>query len=195
MNTSAIILAAGPSSRMGQSKQMLDIDGEKLLVKTIRTILNAGVSSVVVVLGSDEKKHRDLIKDLPVDIILNPNWANGMGSSIKTGLQYLTTKNPSLQGVIVSVCDQPLVSTQNISNLIRRYEETGKPIIASRYLKIRGVPVLFDKTYFPKLMALPDDQGAKKIIQQNPEDVSEVDFPGGEIDLDTMEDYEAFRNR
>lgn len=192
MNSGAIILAAGPSSRMGRSKQLLDIKGEKLLVKTIQTVLKAGISAVSVVLGAREQEHRDAIQQLPVDIVFNKHWERGMGSSLKSGLLHLLSTHPALDTVVVLVCDQPLLRSENISALLKRYQETGKPLIASRYSRMPGVPSLFAKSYFEKLARLPDDQGAKKIILQNQADVSEVEFRGGEVDLDTMEDYDAF---
>lgn len=177
---------------MGRSKQMLDVKGEKLLVKTIQTVLRAGLSPVIIVLGSDVDGHRKLIRDLPVTIVHNPHWQSGMGSTIKAGLQQLTSKHPSPEAVVIAVCDQPLLSAETISNLISQHEQTGKPVIASGYSGAPGVPVLFHRTYFEKLQNLPDDTGAKKIILQNLADVSVVPFPGGEIDLDTPEDYNAF---
>jgi molybdenum cofactor cytidylyltransferase len=193
MNTAIIILAAGSSSRLGQSKQMLDIDGEKLLVKTIKTALGSDGGPIAVVLGANEKQHREILKVLPVHIVYNEDWQSGMGSSLKKGLRYLLSEDPSLEAVVVLVCDQPLMISENINNLILKHHETKKAIIASRYAQMPGVPVLFDKIYFPKLMSLPDDQGAKKIILQHNDDVFEVDFPGGETDLDRMEDYDAFK--
>lgn len=195
MNSGAIILAAGSSSRMGQSKQMLDIHGEKLLRKTVHTFVEASVSPIAVVLGADEKAHRELLTDLPIHIVLNPNWRRGMGSSLKAGLSYLLSVDPSMSAVMVSVCDQPLLSADIIVGLIKKYQQEHKPIVASRYSGVPGVPVLFDAAYFERLASLPDNQGAKKIILENPSDVSVVPFPGGEIDLDTMEDYEGFVNR
>jgi len=193
MTSAAIILAAGSSSRMGQSKQLLDIKGKKLLIRTIDSVLQAGISEVTVVLGSEEPVHRKILKGLPVDIVHNPDWEKGMGSSLKAGLQYLISKNPSFETIVVLVCDQPLLSKENISSLLNKYSDIRRPIIASRYSGMPGVPALFDKSYFKKLATLPDDQGAKKIILQNPADVYEIDFPGGEVDLDTMEDYRAFQ--
>jgi len=192
MKIAAIILAAGSSSRMGRSKQMLDIHGERLLIKTIQAVLDAGITNVVVVLGSDEAAHRKLIEHLPVNSVGNADWKSGMGSSIKRGLAYLAANHPAMEGAILSVCDQPLLSKEIIGNLIRRYKETQKPVVASAYSGAPGVPVLFHKSYFEKLAELPDDQGAKRIILQSRSDVSVVPFPGGEIDLDTMGDYDAF---
>ena len=171
---------------------MLDIHGEKLLVRTIRMFLDAQIRNVLVVLGANQEAHRELVKGLAVDVIYNRDWESGIGSSIKAGLQYLFLKYPSAESVIVSVCDQPLLTPETVYNLITRYRETGKPVIASSYADVPGVPVLFHKSYFEKLSRLADDQGAKRIIIQNPADVSLVPFPGGEIDLDTMEDYQRY---
>lgn len=191
---SAILLAAGSSSRMGQSKQLLNIGGEILLARTLRTILGANVNNVVVVLGANEHVHRDVIKDFKVDIVSNKSWENGIGSSIKAGLNHLVSKNPTVQGVIISVCDQPRLTSDVIANLISTHNTSGKPIIACDYPGGPGVPVLFDETYFEKLNAIPDDQGAKKLILQNTSDLSLVTFPGGEIDLDTMEDVARYQD-
>ena len=192
MKSAALILAAGSSSRMGQSKQMLDIHGEKLLIKTIEAFFAAGVTTVIIVLGAEEKTHRDLISHLPVDVVHNSEWQRGMGSSLKTGIRKLTTDYPSADAAIVSVCDQPLLSPQHIQALLARYDATAKKLIASEYSGAPGVPVLFHKSFFEGLMRLPDDQGAKKIILENIGEASLVPFPGGEIDLDTMEDYRSF---
>lgn len=194
MKSAAVILAAGSSSRMGQSKQMLDIDGEKLLVKTIHAVIGAGIPKVIVVLGAEEKAHRDLIKDLPVEVIHHRDWQRGMGSSLKAGLGKLITDAPSTEVVIVSVCDQPLLSSGNLRALLTRYDETGKAVIASAYSGAPGVPALFHKSFFDRLMRLPDDHGAKMVILENMGEASLIPFPGGEIDLDTMEDYRSYLN-
>lgn len=192
MTTAAIILAAGSSSRMGESKQMLDIHGQKLLVKTVKTVLNSGIDNVVVVLGSNEQAHRDLIAGLSVYTLHHPEWEKGIGSSIKRGLDYITSKPSSPEAIIILVCDQPLLRSEHLANLQAKYKETRKPIIASRYGQTPGVPALFHKSYYESLLALPDEQGAKKILLQNRHDVYEIDFPEGLIDLDTKADYESF---
>lgn len=192
MKIAAVILAAGSSSRMGQPKQMLDIHGEKLLIKTIRTVMDAGIPKIFVVLGAEEETHRDLIKNLPVEIIHHTDWQRGMGSSLKVGVRQLIAEEPSTEMVLVSVCDQPLLSSQHLQVMITRYKETGKAIIASAYAGAPGVPALFHHSFFNKLIHIADDQGAKKIMLENAGDTSLVPFPGGEVDLDTMEDYQSY---
>ena len=195
MNYAAIILAAGSSSRMGRSKQMLEVDGEKLLIKATRAALEAGLKDVIVVIGHYEEIHRKVLDHQPVEIVYNPSWPSGMGNSLKTGLSHLMTNHPTVDAVIVLVCDQPHLSGEVLTALIRRYEETGKPIVASRYSGMPGVPALFDKTFFGKLAGIPDEEGAKKIILRHPSDAVTVDFPGGAVDLDTIEDYNAYRSK
>lgn len=196
MNSAAIILAAGSSSRMGQSKQLLPVDGEPLLLRTVKAVLSTSLlSNTVVVLGSEEERHSTLLQHLPVDIVSNLHWKKGIGSSLKAGLEQALQKDPSLEGVVILVCDQPLLSGENIAALLTTYSKTGKPVVASLYAGVPGVPAFFFKSYFDKLKRISDQEGAKKIILSNGGDLAEVDFPGGEVDLDTMEEYDAFRGK
>lgn len=194
MNLGAIVLAAGSSSRMGQQKQLLKVDGESLLKKTVQSIVAIDFKTVVVVLGANAEAHRLAVQGLPVDIVENARWSDGMGSSLKAGMEYLLTKG-SFDAVLVSVCDQPLLSPEIVERIISEYHKSNKGIVASSYSDTAGVPALFDKSYFPELINLPDDQGAKKIIGRHRDAVALIPFPGGEVDLDTMEDYNAFMLR
>lgn len=190
--TGIILLAAGASSRMGHSKQLLMAGGDPLLVRAAKTALAAGVDKVVVVLGSEEKEHFDAVRDLPVTTVSNKNWQSGMGGSIKTGVIFFLDTLPDIDQLIIMVCDQPHLSDTHLKMLMLTHEQTGKPIVASGYSKTEGVPVLFGKTIFDKLLALQNEQGAKKIIKENYSAVAVVDFPLGEIDLDTPEEYDIF---
>lgn len=186
-----LILAAGASSRMGVSKQMLPVGGTSLMGKTITTALETKLKNIVVVLGSNADEHRIAANEFPVTTLLNTEWQKGMGTSIKIGVNHLAKTN-SLQGIIILVCDQPTLSSDVLTSLVNKQKETQKPIIACRYANTVGVPALFMSDTFEKLRTLKDDQGAKKIILQNQNEVSVIDFPSGEIDLDTPEDYDNF---
>jgi molybdenum cofactor cytidylyltransferase len=192
MNIGIIVLAAGSSSRMGRSKQLLEIDGEPLLVRCVNVALAVNPINIVVILGANEKPHREIIEKLPVRIISNYYWKTGMGSSIKAGLNYLIQAAPDLEGVILMVCDQPALTTEHLHKLIEKFNEKKKSIIASSYSNSKGVPVLFGRSFFSNLLLLGDDQGAKKIVQQFPDQVDTVEFPKGSFDLDTEEDYTNF---
>lgn len=186
-----LILAAGSSSRMGTAKQMLPIDGTSLLARTISTTLESKLENIVVVLGSNADEHRIAANEFPVTTLINTDWHKGMGTSIKTGVKYFEA-NDTIKGLIVLVCDQPKLTADIILSLIEKERQSHKPIIASRYANTLGVPVLFMRDLFSKLLTLQDDHGAKKIIFKHPGQVDEVDFPEGEIDLDTKEDYDNY---
>jgi molybdenum cofactor cytidylyltransferase len=195
LNISIILLAAGSSSRMGQSKQLLDIQGEPLLLYSTKRALECGAQHVIVVLGANEQAHRDVIQELPISIVANHYWKSGMGSSIKSALNYLVRKSPETEGVIIMVCDQPGLTAQHLRELIQTFKQTRNPIIASSYSDTKGVPALFARSFFSNILMLKDEQGAKKIIEQFPERVLGVDFPGGIHDLDTTEDYRNYLSK
>ncbi len=189
-----IILAAGSSSRMGQSKQLLLVDGEPLLLKTVKTALEVKTASVIVVLGAHDQEHATVTQNHAVNLVFNERWQRGMGSSLKVGLQFLEDNTPAAESVIILVCDQPALTTEHLLNLIQTYKKSGKSIIASYYSNAPGVPALFDKTHFNELLHLDDLQGAKKIIQQNMAVTELIHFPEGTIDLDTPGDYQQYIN-
>jgi molybdenum cofactor cytidylyltransferase len=185
-----LILAAGPSSRLGQPKQQLLIDGAPLLIRTVATALGSNIGKVYVVIGYGEEAHRKLLSGSPVEIIVNPDWEKGMGSSLKAGLNFLLTQNNSLKGIVVMVCDQPLLTPTHLQQLTHTFKQTKSDIVASYYTGTAGVPALFSQALFRDLRLIGDTEGAKKIIQHNLHKTSTVPFEGGAIDIDTPEDYE-----
>ncbi len=190
---SLILLAAGSSSRMGQSKQLLLIENEPLLLRSTKAALASSFENVIVVLGAQEKEHRSVIAHLPIQIVLNRNWEDGMGSSLKKGLNHLLEVFPETQAIVIMVCDQPLLTASHLDKIIAVNKQTNRSIVASHYSNSAGVPALFDKSVFPELLNIDDNQGAKKVINQHPELLALVDFYGGEIDLDTWQEYQDFK--
>jgi len=187
-----LLLAAGSSSRMGQSKQLLLIHGKPLLQKIVEELIAANTGEVIVVLGANIESHKKIILDYPVRIIENDHWQSGMGSSIKIGLRFIQDQIPKSEAVIISVCDQPHLTSTHIIEIAHTYSKNKKSIIASTYKETLGVPILFDKIHFESLSKIQDNEGAKKVIQQNLTNVASVPFPLGDIDLDTIKDYNTF---
>lgn len=192
MKIGIILLAAGSSSRMGQSKQLLEIGGEQLLLKSTQVALQSIAEKVIVVLGANESAHRKVIEQLPCEIIVNEDWQLGMGSSLKKGLAELLLIAPKLEAVLVMVCDQPLLTSEHLNQIIKKFKLAKSQIVASYYSGSAGVPALFDKSLFEKLLNVEDQAGAKKIILQYKEVVQTIDFAQGAIDLDTLDDYQTF---
>jgi molybdenum cofactor cytidylyltransferase len=184
-----IILAAGASTRLGQPKQLLKHNEAYLIQHAVDEALAAGAQKVLVVLGSGGEKIAESINKRAT-IINNKHWEEGIASTIRTGVEESKMLSPAIDAVILMVCDQPYVSTSLLRNLVAQYNETGKRIVASQYKDTLGTPVLFHKTFFPVLLKLSGDTGAKHIILENKEQVQAVRFPLGHIDIDNMADYE-----
>lgn len=187
--TGIIILAAGSSSRLGQPKQLLAYKNSTLLKNTIKQVSSITNAVIIVVTGSNKDLIENELHSLNLKISHNPDWQSGMSSSINKGLTDLLVLNPECQSCIFAVCDQPYVSRIIFENLITKYQQTGKGIIASSYSETLGTPVLFDKKYFNQLLALKGQEGAKKIINKFLDDTVSIPFENGNIDIDTPEDY------
>ena len=190
LTVGAVILAAGDSARLGRPKQLLQFRGKSLLRRIVDAANEAGCSPIAVVIGNAAEKMAPELERTAAAIVENEDWQNGIGTSIRAGMQNLVERGRDLDAVILLVSDQPLVEKELIKQLIARYGETGKTIIASSYSETLGVPALFGRAHFMDLLALRDDSGAKSIILSKRECVAEFSFPQGEIDIDTLEDYE-----
>ena len=186
----AIILAAGGSSRLGHSKQLLLFRGKALVRNIVDAACEAGCSPVLVVTGNNaEEIHRELAHANVIEI-RNTNWQRGIGSSIRGGVRALIDHAPDVEATFLLACDQPAVNARLIERMIATHAATKKDIVASSYASTFGVPALFDRSLFEELLALGDETGAKSIILQNRRRVAQLAFPEGAIDIDTWEDWE-----
>ena len=180
-----VILAAGSSSRLGTPKQLLLYRQVPLLRYIVHEALQSNADSVTIVLGYQETEIRKIIADLPVRIVLNTHWQEGIASSIRAGVQAVMGRSESM---LILLCDQPSVERHFINKLIDAQNEPKKNIIASRYSNSVGVPALFHKKFFAELLSLTGDSGAKRIIEIHADELLEVDFPEGKYDIDTVAD-------
>ena len=191
--TGVIILAAGASTRLGQPKQKLAFKGKSLLQNAIDAAVTSCCTPVIVVLGANAENIEAGLENECIHIIVNAEWPEGMSSSIRKGIEELQKTTPQVSDVILMVCDQPFVSAEILHQLIETKAATGKKIVASSYNHTLGVPVLFDKIFFPELLLLKGQEGAKKLLDFHKESVAQIEFPGGDIDIDTRKDYEALQ--
>lgn len=192
-NIAIVIVAAGKSSRLGSPKQLLSYKGKNLLRHSVDEALGTGCQSVFVVLGANSELLKKELKDKPVSIVENKGWEEGMASSIRCGLEKINATILRPDSIIFMVCDQPYVSSSLLLSLIEKKQETGMPIVAGSYDDKTGTPALFHKNFFPALMELKGDKGARKLISDNPEKVATVPFPEGVTDIDTASDYELLK--
>ena len=189
-----VILAAGASTRLGKPKQLLQYRGKTLLAHAINEATNSNADAIVVILGKNADLFKKEIDEKKVRVAINSSWEEGMASSLRLGLDTLINDKPYIDAVIFMVCDQPHVLSSILNELIITQQKTTKQIVTCNYGDSIGPPALFHKKYFKDLMKLSGDPGARKIIQQNMNDMTTILFPEGEIDIDTEEDYEELKN-
>ena len=190
-----ILLAAGGSSRLGHPKQLLPYRGRTLLRHAAETALASACRPIVAVLGAQADHLRPEMAGLEVLIVENPEWEQGMGSSIRTGLAALEMSAPDVSGVLLMLCDQPLLSPEALDALVRSHLNTSSPLVASEYGGTRGVPAFFSRTLFPELRALKDAQGARAVIAAHASETITVPLPAGIWDVDTAADYARLRSQ
>jgi molybdenum cofactor cytidylyltransferase len=190
-----LILAAGPSTRMGQPKQLLEVNGEPILVRAVNAALASQVWPVIVVLGANAEQIRPALARLPVLIAENPAWAEGMASSIRAGIATLQQFSRTIDAAVIALCDQPGFSAEVVARLIAAQAESGRSIVAARYAGRRGAPALFARNHFAALAGLTGEEGARTLLTSDAAQVATVDLPELALDLDTPGDYAAFTAR
>jgi molybdenum cofactor cytidylyltransferase len=203
-----VILAAGASTRMGAAKQLLPFRGRSLLRHATEEALASGCRPIVVVLGAHAEQLEQEISELPVRVVVNGRWSEGMGTSIQAGIAALTADAGGdeadgqrlapcplpVVAAILAVCDQPFFSAGIIHELIAAHERSGRALVAATYEGTRGVPALFGRCLFPELTALDGHEGARRVIQAHPDETLAIPFPEGALDVDTPEDYTRLMN-
>lgn len=185
----ALVLAAGSSSRLGQPKQLVEYQGERLLDRAIRTAAEAGAAPVFVVLGAGYEQMLAVLEGNRHEprILINKAWSSGMASSLRLGAA--AAERAGVDDLLVLTCDQPAVTSDHLRRLVAASKR--EHVVASHYRSRRGIPVLFPDFSFHALQELQGDAGARELLQDDA--VLTVALHGGEVDLDTPEDLRALR--
>jgi molybdenum cofactor cytidylyltransferase len=185
----AVILAAGSSSRMGSPKQALQYRGQSLLRRAVLAAVGAGCYPVIVVTGANAELSRRELDGLDVREVLNIRWETGMASSVRAGVEGLVAADADADAVVFMLCDQPHVTVEIISRLVAAHRATGSAIVASTYSGSFGVPALFGGALFAELVRLEGRSGAKEVINRHASEAHFLPFQGGEVDVDTPDDF------
>ncbi|HUJ44576.1 MAG TPA: nucleotidyltransferase family protein [Opitutaceae bacterium] len=188
----AVILAAGASTRMGEPKQLLRLDGRTLLRRTVDTVFASSAWPVVVVLGARIDAIRPEVARLPVLVVENGEWKEGLASSIRAGVGVLETFSFLLEAALLVACDQPNLSAEAVARLISVYRQGGPSIVTARYEGHSGPPALFGRSHFHELMGLRGSEGARPLFARHADQLATVDLPELATDLDTPEDLHKF---
>ena len=194
--TAAILLAAGRSSRMGQGqhKLLLPLGGRPVLAHVVETVLASQARPLVVVLGYQAEQVRTILTPYKskLTIIDNPDYQQGMSTSLRRGIETLMSLHPTVNGALIVLGDQPLMTSHILDSMIETKQTTGKRIITARYSGKRGNPTLFDASLFPELMEMTGDEGGRKVLERYRPEIAilDIDEDMPNYDVDTWEAYQ-----
>lgn len=190
-NIAFLILAAGASSRFGSAKQLLMYRGKPLLQHSIDKANKLMPGHVYVVLGANRALIEPAISGAAV--MVNDNWADGLGSSIALGVRSL---DRDYDAVCVLLADQIAVTSEHLMQLLDAFytnRDGDDRMVAAVYAGRRGVPALFSSTLFQQLRELSGDSGAKQLLNQTDREIIEIELPAAALDIDTPQDWARYK--
>ena len=184
---SAILLAAGAGSRFGGGKLLAKLNDMPLAQHSLLALEASPVDEAIVVVGADAERLREVCEPYGVRVVENPDWAEGMSTSVRAGLRSL---GPEVRAAVILLADQPLVGAGAVGRLVEAFEAGAKVAVATYGGKPRN-PVLFSREVWPLLEAeLSGDEGARPFLRRHPKLLTQVpcDRVGDPADVDTAED-------
>jgi molybdenum cofactor cytidylyltransferase len=191
--TAGIILAAGESTRFGEPKQLLVVGGRSLIDWVLSAALDSSLNRVVLVLGCEHERIQRSLGSAAAhpkcEILVNPDYRSGQSTSLKAGLRRVL---PGFFSVMFLLGDLPLVDADLINLLLERFLESEKTICVPTHRGRRGNPTIFGRPFYPKLLKLTGDKGARELIDAHPNEVLAVEIadPAAFHDIDRPEDVE-----
>jgi molybdenum cofactor cytidylyltransferase len=193
---SAIVLAAGLSSRMGRNKLLLTFRNKPLIAHAVDTLLVAELDEVIVVLGHEADKLQEQLEGKPVKLVFNPDYQSGQSTSVRIGVSAVSLQATA---ILIYLADQPLLEAGDINRLVRalvRAKETGKSIVVPFYQGQRGNPVILDIKHRDAILEVVGDVGCKQVIKRHPGQVLSVEMESDHVvrDVDTLEEFRALES-
>ncbi len=174
---------------MGSNKLLLPLDGETLLRRAAKRAIAAGLSPVIVVLGHESDLGRAELKGLPVQVVLNPDYARGIDTSLKTGIAAVPEE---ARAAVVLLADMPRVTDQMIARLVGAYRESGAPLVVSDYAGVQAPPTLYGWPLFAELGAIEGEGCGKEVAKRHRSEAVAISWPVEALkDLDRPEDWEG----
>lgn len=192
-NLAALVLAAGGSSRYGRCKQLVEVNGASLVWRAVSKLAPLlPPERIGVVVGAQWEAVERELAEWRVNIVRNPHWRQGLASSLKAGINSLP---PECAAALITLCDQPLVSSQSLRQLLNLWAEQPGRISAAQFAGAVGAPAIFPRDFYPELLELEGDAGAKSVMARHPESLVALPIPEAEFDLDTPADLEKLKRR
>lgn len=191
---SGVVLAAGESRRIGGTKQLLKFRESTILGQVIANARGSLLDEIIVVLGHDATEIQSRVNLAGVKVVLNDNYKQGQGSSLKVGLSHVSKRS---HAAMFLLGDQPLVDECLINEVIRGYGDSLKPIVIPVFAGRRGNPVVIGRELFGELAATAKgDAGARVLFNHHADIIHhlEIDSRFIHVDVDTPEDYKSLIN-
>jgi molybdenum cofactor cytidylyltransferase len=190
-SVSAILLAAGLSQRMGTPKQLLPVQGRPAVIRCIESLRDSQVTDVVIVVNTEGCDIVSATKEFPVTVAVNELQGSDMAASVKAGMACIDNKS---SGVLICLCDHPLVRPDTIGSMISAHSREPDMIIIPAYRGRKGHPTLFPRFILEDLGKVAT---LRDVIGQHLAKLSllDVDDEGVTLDMDTPEDYRRIRDR
>jgi molybdenum cofactor cytidylyltransferase len=184
-----VLLAAGPSTRLGRSKQLVRLGGESLVRKSARLMLGVGLDHVTVVCGCHADGVKEELADLPLGTVFNREWNQGMGSSINCGVRHMPQ---GVDGVLLMVCDQWRLQADDLNRLIEAWLSDISRVYVACWDEgeafVSGPPAVFPRKLIPELKGMQPGRGARQLIDRYMDLVEYVKMENAAFDLDRPED-------
>lgn len=184
----SLVLASGQGSRFDGIKQLAEIEGQSMIVRVAMQQADLA-HSVVIVLGAHADAIAKHLSGEEAHVVVNKNWEQGMSSSIACGVEYISHSMPETEFILITLADQPFISSGKFQALMDSAMMHPDSIVASAYANTIGVPAVFPKIYWDELQALDGDKGARFLIRNSPSLIT-VDIPEAARDIDTADDLD-----
>lgn len=187
----ALVLAAGAANRFGSTKQLAQYRGQALVARAVRAAESICGSRTLLVVGKEHHAVTAACQPLRGFFIYNPNFADGIAGSIRSGIRCLANQ---ADGILLLLADQPLIDRDHLESLESAWRSAPESIIASAYADTLGPPAIFPGKYFASLAALRGDRGAKSLLEANRDHLKTIAFEKGSVDVDVPADLERLRS-
>jgi molybdenum cofactor cytidylyltransferase len=185
-----VVLAAGESRRMGRLKALLPFGDRTVIEQVLHPLLQSDLVSVTVVLGHRAEEIAAVLKALPVHLVTNPNYRDGMTTSVQAALRHIT---PIPDAYMLALVDQPQLGITPVQRVLTAFNQTDKGLVIPTWKGQRGHPIILAARYRQDVLALRLDQGHNLVTRGHPDDTLELTMPDDDIlrDMDYAEEYEA----
>ncbi len=181
-----VVLAAGASTRMGENKLFLRVEGETLLRRVVRRAIASGLDPVIVVLGHEADRAAWELGDLACRRVKNPDYASGQHTSFRAGIAAVPDSAPA---AVILLADMPHVDESMIAALIERYRASDRPLVISEYGGVHAPPTLYDRSLFAEIAAMTGDGCGRQVVKRHRGEAEAVSWPAERLaDLDVPED-------